>query len=84
MAKRLKCWKRESRGTAVIFRNKKTSSKTYEIHEFDAEGKEAFGANYYHFPALKGRGIPSSPEFAQTKTEAIKEARKYMKDHDSC
>lgn len=75
-----RCWKKEIRGESIIFRNTKKPDYTYEIHKLEAE-EEGDIDEWYHFPAIRGKGIPNSPDISETKKEAIDEAKKYMKKH---
>lgn len=77
----LKDWKKEEGRNYVIFRNKKNSHLTYEIHEFDAELQKELMAKYYGFSAIDGKGVESSPDMAKNKSEALKFAKDYMKSH---
>jgi len=78
----LKDWKRKNGSNYVIFTNKKDNSLTYEIHKLpDDEIEEGSEEKYYCFPAQNGKGIPSSPDFAETISDGIKLAKDYMRSH---
>ncbi|MBE3122992.1 MAG: hypothetical protein IMZ53_16505 [Thermoplasmata archaeon] len=85
---KLKCWKREDKGNTIRFRNKKDQSLTYEIRKVHEADREDFGAKYYHYLLVNGHSPDDAcvvnRHFAHTKREAISEAQKYMKDHDTC
>jgi len=74
-------WQKEKKNNAVIFRNIKNPSLTYEIHKFDKEEAKELMANYYSFPAIDGKGIPNSPDLSPNKKEAIKLAKEYMEEN---
>jgi hypothetical protein len=76
----LKDWKLvQNNMYAMIYQNRKDSSLTFEIHKFDARDMdEGDSYKYYVFPAMNGKGIPNSPDVAETKKEAMDLAKKYM------
>ena len=62
-----------------VWENKKNPRLTLEIHEFDEDNQDI--GKWYGFPAMDGRGIPSSPELFQTKKEAMEWAKRFRQTH---
>jgi hypothetical protein len=60
----------------IIWRNKKDKDITIEAHRFDSEEAEELSAEWYVFPANKGKGIPNSPYLAINKKDALREIKR--------
>jgi len=83
---KIKNWKKESESYGItVWRNTKKPELTVEIVSFesqrmDEEDEWNWG---YGYPALHGKGIPSSPHIFETKSDAKKWAVKYMRKHSN-
>lgn len=77
-------WTKESIGDSIVFTNSKDPSLTYEIHLYEEYDEDFQGddVRYYCFPAKDGKGIPSSPDFCETKSEALKLAKEYISNFE--
>ena len=86
MAK-IKGWHKEREVYGNIsWRNENNPDLTVEIVSWDSQGvdtetDEGFSGWGYGYPAIKGKGIPSTPDFFESKTEAKEWAVKWMRSH---
>jgi hypothetical protein len=64
-----------------IWESRKDPSLTLEMHQFDEPEDENLDGKWYVFPAKDGKGIPSSPEIVEKKSEAIREIARLKKEY---
>jgi len=90
-------WKRKTLhstdgdGEAIIYTNKKDPELTVELHPLDnsdtKEENEPFYNEWMIFEAIKGKGVPSSPEVlsesgGETKADALLALKKELIETD--
>lgn len=78
----VKGWVDESYGNSIVFKSVNNPSITVEAHKFDERETEEIGARWYIYPAKDGKGIPSSPDFAETREDAMARVKELMEEFD--
>lgn len=77
----VKGWVDESYGNTIVYKSVNNPSITVEAHKFDERETEEIGARWYIYPAKDGKGIPSSPDFAETREEAMARVKELMGEY---
>jgi len=77
----VKGWVDESSGNSIVYKSVNNPSITVEAHKFDERETEELGAKWYIYPAKNGKGIPNSPDFADTRAEAMSRVKELMEEY---
>lgn len=79
---KIKNWsvKRDSRGVKVWQHDEK-SNHTVEIVSYKSQRMDKSYGWGYGFPAINGKGVPSSPKQFESREQAEEWAVNYMKSH---
>lgn len=76
-------WSKErDSGISLVWRNRKNPEITVEAYDLEYETREEEDhGQWYVFGALRGRGVPSSPEIVWGKGEAIRVVARLKREY---